>query len=55
MMSRGWHKKSTGYPEKLVRGVDFVAGISGDASVIVLLSMYAKNHPIGIGGTDRVI
>ena len=53
-MSRGWHTKSTGYQDKIIEGSDFMIGVSGSALLMPLLTMYAKNHPIGEGGIDRV-
>lgn len=52
--SRGWHHKATGNPEKLVKGADFVVGISGSAMVLPLLTVYAKDHSIGTGGEARI-
>jgi ATP-dependent protease HslVU (ClpYQ) peptidase subunit len=52
--SRGWHGKKTGYPEKIVLGSDFAAGVSGNAAVIPMLAAYAKDHGIGSGGDLRI-
>lgn len=54
-VSRGWHKKSTGYPVKIIDGSDFIIGASGAAVLMPLLSAYSKNHQIGDGGADRII
>jgi len=50
----GGHKNNTGLTEKIIRGSDFVIGVSGEALLLTLVSMYAKNHPVGDGGVDRV-
>ena len=55
MYTRGWHHKKTGYPEKIIEGADFVAGVCGSAEAIPLLLLYSKNHPIGDGGAARVL
>jgi len=55
MVSRGWHKKTTGYPDKIIEGSDFIAGVCGDATAMSLLIMYSKNHPVGVGGLDRIV
>jgi len=54
-ISRGWHKKSTGYPDKIITGDDFILGVSGSAMVLPLLMVYSKNHKIGVGDEDRII
>jgi ATP-dependent protease HslVU (ClpYQ) peptidase subunit len=54
-VSRGNHKKKTGFPGKIVTGSDFFVGVSGDALLVPLLTAYSKNHPIGGGGEERVI
>jgi len=53
-MSRGYHGKDTGYPRKIIRGSDFLVGVSGSAIVVPLLAAYAKNHSIGEGGDIRI-
>jgi ATP-dependent protease HslVU (ClpYQ) peptidase subunit len=55
MATRGYHHRKSGFPEKIIEGQDFLAGVCGDASVMSLLMMFAKNHPIGEGGVARVV
>jgi len=56
MVTRGRHKKSTGYPCKIIEGKDFILGFCGDAVILPLLTMYSKNHIIGNDGdADRIV
>ena len=55
MVSRGWHKKTSGYPEKIIEGRDFIVGMAGICTTKALLTMYSKNHPIGEGSIDRIV
>jgi len=53
-VSRGDHSRTEGYMEKIIEGPDFLAGISGVASMLTIMTMYAKNHPVGEGGIERI-